>query len=147
MAINHEYLGRTFPAAPPYEVSRVKIAEFADAIGDPNPVYRDRAAAQAGLMTETGLKLVMVEPDERLYQMAYNVVSNSILWFAHHHIFDAPRRPKIDSRFAEAWDAYRDVNRSFADTICDAAAEEAVVLVQDYHLTLVPGMLLSLIHI
>jgi acyl dehydratase len=47
MAINRDYLGRTFPAAAPYEVSRVKIAEFADAIGDPNPLYRDRAAAQA----------------------------------------------------------------------------------------------------
>jgi acyl dehydratase len=47
MAINREYLGRTFPAAQPYEISRVKIAEFADAIGDPNPLYRDRAAAQA----------------------------------------------------------------------------------------------------
>jgi acyl dehydratase len=47
MPVNREYLGRTFPAAEPYEVSRVKIAEFADAIGDPNPVYRDRAAAQA----------------------------------------------------------------------------------------------------
>jgi acyl dehydratase len=47
MAINRDYAGRTFPAAEPYEVSRVKIAEFADAIGDPNPVYRDKAAAQA----------------------------------------------------------------------------------------------------
>jgi len=47
MAINREYLGRTFAPTEPYEVSRVKIAEFADAIGDPNPVYRDRAAAQA----------------------------------------------------------------------------------------------------
>jgi len=47
MAINRDYIGRTFPAAAPYEVSRVKIAEFADAIGDPNPLYRDRAAAQA----------------------------------------------------------------------------------------------------
>jgi acyl dehydratase len=47
MAINRDYVGRTFPAAQPYEVSRVKIAEFADAIGDPNPLYRDRAAAQA----------------------------------------------------------------------------------------------------
>ncbi len=47
MAINQDYLGRTFPASAPYEVSRVKIAEFADAIGDPNPVYRDQAAAQA----------------------------------------------------------------------------------------------------
>jgi acyl dehydratase len=47
MTINRDYLGRTFPAADPYEVSRVKIADFADAIGDPNPVFRDPAVAQA----------------------------------------------------------------------------------------------------
>jgi acyl dehydratase len=47
MAINRDYVGRTFPPGDPYEVSRVKIAEFADAIADKNPVYRDRAAAQA----------------------------------------------------------------------------------------------------
>jgi acyl dehydratase len=47
MAINFDYLGRTYPPSPPYEVSRVKIAEFADAIGDPSPLYRDRAAAQS----------------------------------------------------------------------------------------------------
>src|SRR5580698_10566469 len=47
MAINREFAGRTFPPSEPYEVSRVKIAEFAAAIGDPNPIYRDRAAAQA----------------------------------------------------------------------------------------------------
>lgn len=47
MAINKDYLGRTFAATEPYEVSRVKIAEFADAIGDENLLFRDRAAAQA----------------------------------------------------------------------------------------------------
>jgi acyl dehydratase len=47
MAINRDYVGRVFPASEPYEVSRVKIAEFASAIGDANPVYRDKAAAQA----------------------------------------------------------------------------------------------------
>jgi len=47
VAVNHDYAGRAFPATPPYEVSRVKIAEFADAIGDPSPVYRDRDAAVA----------------------------------------------------------------------------------------------------
>jgi acyl dehydratase len=47
MPVNHDYVGRTYPRSDPYEVSRVKIREFADAIGDPNPVYRDRAAAQA----------------------------------------------------------------------------------------------------
>ena len=47
MAVNRDYAGRTYPPSEPYEVSRVKIAEFAAAIGDPNPVYRDRAAAAA----------------------------------------------------------------------------------------------------
>jgi acyl dehydratase len=47
VAVNPEYAGRVFPATEPYEVSRVKIADFADAIGDANPLYRDRDAAQA----------------------------------------------------------------------------------------------------
>jgi acyl dehydratase len=47
MAVNRDYVGRTFPVSEPYEVSRVKIAEFADAIGDPNPLFRDRDAARA----------------------------------------------------------------------------------------------------
>jgi acyl dehydratase len=47
VAINTEYVGRTFEPTEPYEVSRVKIAEFADAIGEPSPLCRDRAAAQA----------------------------------------------------------------------------------------------------
>ena len=47
MAINTDYAGRTFDPSEPYEVSRVKIAEFADAIGEPSPLCRDRAAAQA----------------------------------------------------------------------------------------------------
>ncbi len=46
MAINRDYAGRTYPPTEPYEVSRVKIAEFANAIGDPNPIYRDRKLAQ-----------------------------------------------------------------------------------------------------
>ncbi|RKS76046.1 acyl dehydratase [Actinomadura pelletieri DSM 43383] len=47
MALNRDYVGRTFPASEPYEVSRVKIREFADAIGDDNPIYRDQEAAKA----------------------------------------------------------------------------------------------------
>lgn len=47
MALNRDFIGRTFPPSEPYEVSRVKIREFADAIGDRNPVYRDQEAAKA----------------------------------------------------------------------------------------------------
>ena len=46
MAIDPAYAGRTFEPSEPYEVSRVKIAEFATAIGDASPLCRDRFAAQ-----------------------------------------------------------------------------------------------------
>jgi acyl dehydratase len=48
MPIDPSHAGRSYPPSDPYEVGLEKIREFADAIGDPNPAYRDRAAA-AGL--------------------------------------------------------------------------------------------------
>jgi acyl dehydratase len=47
MALDESFVGRVYPPTEPYEVGREKIREFAEAIGDLNPVYYDRAAAQA----------------------------------------------------------------------------------------------------
>ncbi|CAM3646042.1 MaoC family dehydratase N-terminal domain-containing protein [Kibdelosporangium persicum] len=47
MALDPSFIGRTYPASPVYQVSRAKIREFAEAIGDDNPLYSDPAAAQA----------------------------------------------------------------------------------------------------
>jgi acyl dehydratase len=47
MPVNLSFVGRSYPATPPYRVSREKIREFADAINDPNPAYRSVDAAQA----------------------------------------------------------------------------------------------------
>ena len=47
MPVDPSLVGHTYPPTEPYEVSREKIREFAEAINDPNPVYRDRAAAEA----------------------------------------------------------------------------------------------------
>ncbi|MEO3807905.1 MaoC family dehydratase N-terminal domain-containing protein [Sphaerisporangium sp. B11E5] len=47
MALNRDFVGRTYPAPGSYEVSRVKIKEFATAIGDRDPAYRDPEAARA----------------------------------------------------------------------------------------------------
>lgn len=46
MSLDPSFIGRTYPAVEIYEVGREKIREFADAIGDPNPVYRDAGAAR-----------------------------------------------------------------------------------------------------
>ncbi|GAA2794742.1 MaoC family dehydratase N-terminal domain-containing protein [Saccharopolyspora taberi] len=47
VTINRAYAGHRFTAAEPYEVTRGKIREFAEAIGDPNPAYRSVRAARA----------------------------------------------------------------------------------------------------
>jgi acyl dehydratase len=44
--VNPEYVGRVYGPGEPYEVSRVKIADFADAIGEPSALCRDAEAAR-----------------------------------------------------------------------------------------------------
>ena len=96
----------------------------------------DRVAAGAGLMTDHGVRIELVEPEQELYNMAYNVVSNAMLWFCHHHLFDASRRPRSDRHWSEAWDSYRSVNRLFVERVAEVAPEGGRVIVQDYHLAL-----------
>lgn len=47
MPLDQSFVGRVYPPTPPYRVGREKIREFADAINDANPMYRDPAAARA----------------------------------------------------------------------------------------------------
>ncbi|MGH8869169.1 MAG: FAS1-like dehydratase domain-containing protein [Actinomycetes bacterium] len=46
MPLDPSFVGRAYPATAPYEVGREKIREFAEAIGDPNPAYRDVESAR-----------------------------------------------------------------------------------------------------
>ncbi|MGH3326993.1 MAG: FAS1-like dehydratase domain-containing protein [Streptomycetales bacterium] len=46
MPLDTSYIGRSYPPSPPYEVGREKIRDFAEAMGDPNPAYRDPEAAK-----------------------------------------------------------------------------------------------------
>ena len=46
MALNTDFVGRVYGPGDPYEVSRVKIADFADAIGEPSELCRDAEAAR-----------------------------------------------------------------------------------------------------
>ncbi len=80
--------------------------------------------------------LIAVDLDPEQYRMAYDVVCNATLWFVHHHLFDLARRPRFDTRWRAAWDAYRAMNLAFAEVVVAEAPRDAVVLVQDYHLML-----------
>jgi trehalose 6-phosphate synthase len=101
----------------------------------------DRAAAAAGETQLHDVDLQLLDLDPHLHRLHYDLVSNATLWFLYHGLFDLPRRPRFDERFREAWDAYVAVNTAFADRVVDVAAPDEVVLVQDYHLALVPGVI------
>ena len=47
MALNPEFVGRSYPSESSYLVGREKMREFAESIGDDNPAFHDVAAAQA----------------------------------------------------------------------------------------------------
>jgi acyl dehydratase len=47
VALDPGLVGRSYPPSAVYEVGRAKIAEFATAIGDPDPVFTDAEAARA----------------------------------------------------------------------------------------------------
>ncbi len=104
----------------------------------------DRSAAASGSLDELDIDLRLVALDPDLHAMHYDVVSNRVLWFLFHDLFDHARRPRFDHRFRDAWDAYRAVNTVFAEATAEAAADRDVVLVNDYHLALAGAQLRKL---
>ncbi|MDP8988428.1 MAG: trehalose-6-phosphate synthase [Actinomycetota bacterium] len=101
----------------------------------------DRRAAAAGVVEAEGFRLRSLVLDADAYRAYYHVVSSGTLWFLHHRLYDTARRPRFDRRWREAWQAYRHVNAVFARAVVDDAGEGAVVLVQDYHFSLLPAEL------
>ncbi|MCT4356879.1 trehalose-6-phosphate synthase [Streptomyces sp. Je 1-79] len=101
----------------------------------------DREAVRREV-SEPGVRMLDIDPE--VYADAYNGIANSVLWFLHHHLWNVPREPVFDAEFRRQWESYRTYNRAFAEELAAGADEGAAVLVQDYHLALVPGMLREL---
>ena len=105
----------------------------------------DAEAAERGLFDGGGggagfrVRPVMIDPAD--YRAYYDVVANQTLWFCLHGLWDLPRRPRFDRHWWAAWERFQRVNEQFAAAASDAAAHGATVLVQDYQLALVPGLL------
>jgi trehalose 6-phosphate synthase len=81
------------------------------------------------------------------YDGYYNRISNGLLWFAHHYLWDTVRQPVFDEATEVAWQDYVAVNHRFAEALAEEAEQRGsppVFLIQDYHLTLVPRFLREL---
>lgn len=110
---------------------------------------RERAAArrapdghlhEAGLDTG-GLDVRMLPLDPSTFGRAYNGIANSTIWFVNHQLYDSANKPVFDAAWRRLWGAYERYNGAFADALAAEAAPGAKVMVQDYHLDIVPRQL------
>jgi trehalose 6-phosphate synthase len=79
-------------------------------------------------------------PDPEQFRLYYDVISNSLLWFMQHYMWDIHNEPFIDQDIYHAWsEGYRKVNQLFAEEVAveiEATDKKPLVFLQDYHLYL-----------
>lgn len=96
-----------------------------------------------------GISLRLIKPDKKAYQGYYNVISNPLLWFIQHQLWDTPRHPSITQETWDAWGSgYLPINKAFAEIVTETVKGEKrpiIVLLQDYQLYLFPHYLRELL--
>lgn len=108
----------------------------------PNGRISELPLAAEAMRGDFAVRLLPI--DAQTYRNAYNGIANSTLWFVLHQLYDLPTHPSFDSSWRRQWVSYVRYNQSFADALAAEAAHGASVMVQDYHLFLVPRMLRNL---
>jgi trehalose 6-phosphate synthase len=103
--------------------------------GKPFPIRTDDGA-------EYRVKLVASDTDA--YDRFYNIMANPMLWFIQHYLWDLSNAPDIRRNETEAWEfGYNAVNDDLAKAVLDEIedVEKPVVMVHDYHLYTLPGLI------
>jgi trehalose 6-phosphate synthase len=91
-----------------------------------------------------GIGLHPVALDSREQRLHYHQISIETLLWLFHYLHDTAVGPVFDRRLHAAWATYRAVNERFADRVAATASRgggDDVVLVNDYHLMMVPAAL------
>ena len=102
-----------------------------------------------GVQQVRNMKLRLILPDPAQYRAFYNVISNPLLWFIQHQMYDTPRSPDIDESVWQAWsEGYAAINKQLAEATAESIAGldgKVIVMPQDYHLYLFPQYLRELV--
>jgi len=103
-----------------------------------------RAAADPELLRRAAgdgdaLRLRFAVLDRAVYDQAYNVIANPLLWFLQHQMWNLPERPVIDASVMRAWErGYVALNEGFARALLVQAGRDKRprIMLHDYHLYL-----------
>ena len=101
-----------------------------------------RAAADPKLLRDLaggddGLRLRFASVERSVYDAAYNVIANPLLWFLQHQMWNLPERPVIDAGVMRAWErGYVPMNEAFARAILAQTRGDRSprIMLHDYHL-------------
>ncbi|MDQ6811558.1 MAG: trehalose-6-phosphate synthase, partial [Actinomycetota bacterium] len=86
----------------------------------------------------------LVVSDPQAYDRFYNVVANPMLWFIQHYLWDLSNAPDVRREEIEAFEfGYNAVNDDLARAVVEEleGTSEPVVMVHDYHLYTLPGLI------
>jgi trehalose 6-phosphate synthase len=84
-----------------------------------------------------------VASDPEAYDRFYNIFANPMLWFIQHYLWDLSNAPDIRRHEVEAFEfGYNVVNEDLAEAVLEEidGEDEPVVMVHDYQLYTLPGM-------
>ena len=84
-----------------------------------------------------------VDSDPEAYDRFYNIFANPMLWFIQHYLWDQSNAPDIRRHEVEAFEfGYNVVNEDLAEAVLEEidGVDEPVVMVHDYQLYTLPGM-------
>jgi trehalose 6-phosphate synthase len=86
----------------------------------------------------------LVASDAEAYDGFYNIIANPMLWFIQHYLWDLSNAPDIRRHETEAFEfGYNAVNEDLARAVLEEVEdiEKPVVMVHDYHLYTLPGLI------
>src|SRR6185436_12716488 len=92
---------------------------------------------RAATGSEERVRLRFVSVERPVYEQAYNVIANPLLWFLQHQMWNLPERPMIDAATLRAWErGYVAMNRAFAAAVVAQARGDRRprIMLHDYHL-------------
>src|SRR3954451_21560005 len=127
-------------------VSHHDVTWIASAMSDEDravTVESGGAAIDEHARDGSAFRLRLVAHDETAYDWFYNVVSNPMLWFLQHYLWELAYTPSVDVAFQHAWDeGYTRVNEGFAPTVLEALEIEHgfTVFFHNYQLSLAPRL-------
>jgi trehalose 6-phosphate synthase len=107
----------------------------------------DAQQARQGLFTTAAdqtdprLHVVPVPLPAATYHAYYGQISNEVLWMLQHHVIGSGGFEYLDIAHHHAWGRYLEANARLAQAIVRSGPPPRAVLIQDYHLYPLPGLL------